>query len=137
MKVFILAAVAVLGALGGPASRNQCPTLDQIGHAFEEEFGHAIPDGTLDCLFEDDNCPYESFEDFAEWFEGATGIELPTPDEEFENVVKNCIENYPEGCPSIDDVINFVQNELGITISQEHQDLVHMCADDIFREIFG
>ena len=137
MKIFILAAIAVVGVLGGPTNRNQCPTLDQIGHAFEEEFGNQIPDGTLDCLFGDDNCPYESFEDFAVWFQEATGIELQTPSQDIEDAVTDCLENFPEGCPSIDDIIDFVQQELNIEISQEHLDLVHSCADDIISQIFS
>ena len=130
MKIFILAAIAAAGVLGGPANRNECPTLDQIGHAFEEEFGHQIPDGTLDCLFGGDNCPYESFEDFAVWFKEATGIELPKP-YYYWDIETECLENYTEGCPSIDDIINFVQTGLNIKISQEYIDLVRSCAADI------
>ena len=35
-----------------------------------------IPDGLMDCVLGGDNCPFEDFDDFAEWFETTTGISV-------------------------------------------------------------
>ena len=95
MKMFLIAALAIAAVSAVPTNRNECPTLEEIGNAFEDHFGVAvyifyqlcyiliyclshfkIPDEFLDCLNGGDNCPFDSFEDFEGWFESNTGLEV-------------------------------------------------------------
>ena len=42
------------------------------------------------------------------------------------------------GCPSLEDVVNFVQEELGFNLSDEVIDVIYNCAESILLELgFG
>ena len=77
MKFFIISLLAA-SAMASPAlsREDECPTLEQIGQAFEDHFQVEIPAGILDCVHGGDNCPFESFEAFFQWFEESTGLEV-------------------------------------------------------------
>merc|ERR1712233_246167 len=83
MKVFLVASLAIAGVIGVPSSRDSCPTLEQIGQWFENEFDTQIPDGIIDCVHNGENCPFEDFGEFQDWFHSTTGFEIPIPDEAF------------------------------------------------------
>ena len=77
MKFFILSLLASCAVASPALNRDdECPTLQQIGQAFEEHFEAEIPEGILDCLHGGDNCPFTSFEDFFAWFEESTGLQV-------------------------------------------------------------
>ena len=77
MKFFILSLLAA-SAVARPALNrdDECPTLEQIGQAFEEHFQVEIPAGILDCVHGGENCPFSSFEAAFEWFEESTGLQV-------------------------------------------------------------
>ena len=77
MKFFILSLLAA-SAVASPALNrdDECPTLEQIGQAFEEHFQVEIPAGILDCVHGGENCPFSSFEAAFEWFEESTGLQV-------------------------------------------------------------
>ena len=99
MQFLLLAGAVLAGVSGFTFNRNdECPTVQDGVTAFEDHFGtqvsqqrslleHSptvscfillslaqIPDGLMDCVLGGDNCPFEDFDDFAEWFETTTGI---------------------------------------------------------------
>ena len=77
MKFFILSILAACAVASPALSRDdECPTLKEIGKAFEDHFQVEIPDGILDCVHGGDNCPFSSFEAFFEWFEESTGLQV-------------------------------------------------------------
>merc|ERR1712203_1329862 len=90
LNMFILVTLLATSALASPA-RNQCPTLQQIGEAFQEEFKVEIPEGILDCVHGGDNCPFSSFEDFFDWFEASTGLEIPDVDIDVDELMDACM----------------------------------------------
>ena len=153
MQFLLLAGAVLAGVSGFSFNRNdECPTVQDGVTAFEDHFGtqvsqqrslleHSptvscfillslaqIPDGLMDCVLGGDNCPFEDFDDFAEWFETTTGIpvgrlfhktipltlclQMPEPEEEDLEVLGECL---TEGtnCPSLDDLHDFVQEEFG------------------------
>ena len=149
MKVFALTVLVAVGASGFSSNRNACPTLQDAVSAFESHFGTQvrkynlhltklafpqIPDGALDCLTGGDNCPWNSLEDFGADFESATGIEIPEPDQDFLDMMEACV-TMGEGCPSMEDVLNFVQEEFGINPSDETIAMIEMCAADFLGQL--
>ena len=106
MQFLLLAGAVLAGVSGFSFNRNdECPSVQDGVTAFEEHFGtqvsqqsfkwtlsllgHSptvsccillslaqIPDGLMDCVLGGDNCPFEDFDDFAEWFETTTGISV-------------------------------------------------------------
>ena len=106
MQFLLLAGAVLAGVSGFSFNRNdECPTVQDGVTAFEEHFGTQvsqqslkwtlsllgysptvsccillslaqIPDGLMDCVLGGDNCPFEDFDDFAEWFETTTGISV-------------------------------------------------------------
>ena len=52
------------------------------------------------------------------------------PDEEFEAVMWVCLHK-GEGCPELDDVVEFVEEEFDIEIEDEVLDTVYTCDEDI------
>ena len=91
MQFLLLAGAVLAGVSGFTFNRNdECPTVQDGVTAFEDHFGTQvsqavltscillslpqIPDGLMDCVLGGDNCPFEDFDDFAEWFETTTGI---------------------------------------------------------------
>ena len=59
------------------------------------------------------------------------------PDEEFEAVMWVCLHK-GEGCPELDDVVEFVEEEFNIEIEDEVLDTVYTCAENIVRQLgFG
>merc|ERR1712002_1392290 len=64
MKVFLVATFAIVGVFVVPSSRNSCPSLEEIGQWFENEFNTPIPDGIIDCVHNGENCPFSDFGDF-------------------------------------------------------------------------
>ena len=93
-----------------------------------------IPDGAMDCLYGGDNCPWNSLEDFGADFESATGIQLPEPDQEFLDTMEACV-TMGEGCPSMEDVLDFVQEEFGVNPSDETIEMIEMCAADFLSQL--
>merc|ERR1712007_149035 len=79
MKFFILSLLAACAVASPALSRDdECPTLEEIGRAFEDHFQVEIPEGILDCVHGGEDCPFSSFEAFFEWFEESTGSRSPT-----------------------------------------------------------
>merc|ERR1712117_724365 len=97
----------------------------------------AIADEFLDCLNGGENCPFDSLEDFEGWFESNTGLELPVPDMDMEHMLMECLSG-GEGCPTLDEAINFIQEETGGYISDEVLEVIYNCAEDILAQLgFG
>ena len=77
MKFFILSLLAACAVASPALSRDdECPTLEEIGKAFEDHFQVEIPEGILDCVHGGEDCPFSSFEAFFEWFEESTGLQV-------------------------------------------------------------
>ena len=59
------------------------------------------------------------------------------PDEKFEAAMWDCLHK-GEGCPELDDVVQFVEEEFNIEIEDEVLATVYTCAEDIARQLgFG
>merc|ERR1711884_218821 len=119
--------------LASPA-RNQCPTLQQIGEAFEQEFNVEIPDGILDCVHGGNNCPFSSFQDFFQWFEESTGLEIPDVDVDVEDLVDACMSG-SEDCPTLQEAVDFVQTELGANLDDQTVQTIFNCAEDVLAQL--
>merc|ERR1712045_634667 len=113
---------------------DECPTLEQIGQAFEDHFQVEIPAGILDCVHGGDNCPFESFEAFFQWFEESTGLELPEVDIDFEKLMDDCMSG-SEDCPSLEDAVNFLQHELDADLDDETIAGIYKCAPGILAQL--
>merc|ERR1712045_49023 len=135
MKFFILS-ILVAAAVASPAlSRDdECPTLEQIGQAFEAHFQVEIPEGILDCVHGGDNCPFSSFEAFFEWFEESTGLQIPDVDVDVEALMDACMSG-SEDCPTLDEAVDFLQNELGADLDDETIEGIYNCAGDILSQL--
>merc|ERR1711953_261793 len=133
MKFFILS-ILVAAAVASPAlSRDdECPTLEEIGQAFEDHFQVEIPEGILDCVHGGDNCPFSSFEAFFEWFEESTGLQIP--DVDVEALMDACMSG-SEDCPTLDEAVDFLQNELGADLDDETIEGIYNCAGDILSQL--
>ena len=96
MRFLAISALFTASVSGFSTNRNECPTLQDAADAFEDHFGTQvtgillisktllslqIPEGALDCLYGGENCPWEDLQDFGGWFQSATGITLPEPDQ--------------------------------------------------------
>merc|ERR1711876_158508 len=103
MKFFILSLLASCAVASPALNRDdECPTLKQLGQAFEEHFNVKIPDGILDCVHGGDKCPFTSFEDFFNWFQKSTGIKIPDVDINVDELMEACVSG-SEACPTLDD----------------------------------
>jgi len=133
MKVLLVSAVFAVAA-GVPSNRNGCPSLGQIQAEFESALGLQIPDGFSDCLMGYDNCPFDSFEEFKNWIESSTGYQLPDPNPEIAEMIAGCVAE-GVGCPSLDDVLNFLSVEFGLNPSDEDIQMVQECAGEWLYEL--
>merc|ERR1712018_997453 len=113
MKFFILS-LLVAATVATPAlSRDdECPTLEQIGQAFEDHFQVEIPEGILDCVHGGDNCPFSSFE----------------------ALMDACMSGSEE-CPTLEEAVAFLQNELGADLDDETIAGIYTCAGDILSQL--
>ena len=68
------------------------------------------------------------------WFESATGFELPIPDEAFVEDVLECLHE-GNGCPSEEEAIAFVQNELALDLDDELLSTIYNCAGDFVEQL--
>merc|ERR1711915_92902 len=108
-----------------------------VAGLFESEFGTPIPDGAIDCLHGGDNCPWDSFGDFQTWFESTTKLQLPTVDEEFLAGVHECLYE-GQNCPSLDEAVQFVKDELNVDLDDELMAMIYNCAEDFVKQLgFG
>ena len=89
-----------------------------------------------------DNCPWNSFEDFGADFANATGIDLPMPEPYMRmdlDMVAACMSGEPamrmEECPSMEDVLNLVQEVFGVNPSDEDIAYFQMCAADFLGQL--
>merc|ERR1712045_25254 len=134
MKLFLLS-LLLSSVLASSLNRNEeCPTLEQIGEAFENEFNAEIPEGILNCFHGGENCPFGSFEDFFHWFEETTGLEIPELDIDLEEMVAACKAD-SENCPTLEEVVNFIQNDLGIDMDDELVQVLYDCAEEILSKL--
>jgi len=134
MKVFLVATLAVAGVFGVPSSRNSCPSLEEIGQWFESEFDTQIPDGIIDCVHNGENCPFADFGEFQGWFESTTGFTIPIPDADFIGAALECLHE-GNGCPSEEEAIAFVQNELELDLDDELLSTIYNCAGDFVDQL--
>ena len=73
-------------------------------------------------------CPWNNLEDFAADFESATGIQLSELDQGGDCMTTGA------GCPSMEEVLNFVQEEFGVDPSETFN-LIEMCGADFLGQL--
>merc|ERR1711879_263271 len=128
MKFFILSLLASCAVASPALNRDdECPTLEQLGKAFEEHFKVKIPDGILDCLHGGDKCPFTSFQK-------STGIKIPDVDINVDELMGACMSG-SEACPTLEDAVKFVQNELGADLDDEAINGIYKCAPEILSQL--
>ena len=74
------------------------------------------------------SCPWNSLEDFAADFESATGIQLSELD-----MSGDCVST-GAGCPSMEDVLNFVQEEFDVDPSETFA-VIEICGADFLGQL--
>ena len=57
---------------------------------------------------------------------------MPTVDEEFETAVYDCLHEGKD-CPSLDEAVQFVKEELGVDLDDELMDTIYNCAEDFVK----
>merc|ERR1712154_737342 len=99
MKFFILSLLAASAVASAALNRDdECPTLEQIGQAFEEHF------------------------------------QIPDVDVDVEALMDACMSG-SEDCPTLDDAVDFLQNELGADLDDETIAGIYNCAGDILSQL--
>merc|ERR1712088_23004 len=86
MKFFILSLLAACAVASPALSRDdECPTLEEIGKAFEDHFQVEIPEGILECLHGGEDCP--TLEEAVDFLQNELGADL---DDETIEGIYNC-----------------------------------------------
>merc|ERR1712244_149818 len=69
-----------------------------------------------------------------EWFEDSTGLQIPDVDVDVEALMDACMSG-SEDCPTLDEAVDFLQNEFGADLDDETIEGIYNCAGDILSQL--
>merc|ERR1712189_55080 len=108
--------------------------LKKLDNGLKANSTHKFPMESSTVFHNGENCPFADFGEFQGWFESTTGFTIPIPDTDFIGAALECLHE-GNGCPSEEEAIAFVQNELELDLDDELLSTIYNCAGDFVDQL--